>query len=164
MYCDRNADHCRDLQLTEDLHFFNILTGHNDVFFKTRLTSSTNCFFLNKANFWDLLQQQEKYLIPNWCFNSVQTRIGTEWTQESLYDDWKAQGEDEPLELVCRRSEPAGETWDLVIHVLLWSGQTHVLLAHKIDTTIVTYNSQFSVLFRLMEFFHIRLFSFWLEL
>ena len=62
MYCDRNADHCRDLQLTEDLHFFNILTGHNDVFFKTRLTSSTNCFFLNKANFWDLLQQQEKYL------------------------------------------------------------------------------------------------------
>ena len=121
-------------------------------------------FFLNKANFWDLLQQQEKYLSPNWCFNSVQTRIGTEWTQESLYDDWKAQGEDEPLELVCRRSEPAGETWDLVIHVLLWSGQTHVLLAHKIDTTIVTYNSQFSVLFRLMEFFHIRLFSFWLEL
>jgi len=36
-----------------------------------------------------------------------ETRIGTEWTQESLYDDWKAQGEDEPLELVCRRSEPA---------------------------------------------------------
>jgi len=35
-----------------------------------------------------------------------ETRIGTEWTQESLYDDWKAQGEDEPLELVCRRSEP----------------------------------------------------------
>jgi len=35
-----------------------------------------------------------------------ETRIEPEWTQESLIEDWKEQGEDEPLELVCRRTEP----------------------------------------------------------
>ena len=40
---------------------------------------------------------------------SLQTRIEPEWTQESLIEDWKEQGEDEPLELVCRRTEPEGE-------------------------------------------------------
>ena len=40
-------------------------------------------------------------------------------TQDSLYDDWKVQGEDEPLELVCRRSQPAGE--DTGSLLFIWS-------------------------------------------
>ena len=53
---------------------------------------------------------------------SLQTRIEPEWTQESLIEDWKEQGEDEPLELVCRRPEPAGEIDCLLTTGLACSG------------------------------------------
>ena len=57
-------------------------------------------------------------------------------TQDSLYDDWKVQGEDEPLELVCRRSQPAGE--DTGSLLFIWSrilGPRHMFTTRSTKQT-----------------------------
>ena len=58
----------------------------------------------------------------------MQTRNEPEWSRESLIEDWKEQGEDEPLELVCRRPEPAGE-----IDCLLTAGLAEPALGFVVD-------------------------------
>ena len=58
---------------------------------------------------FNTLENNKTELLPLNKPLSLQTRIEPEWTQESLIEDWKEQGEDEPLELVCRRTEPTGE-------------------------------------------------------